>query len=59
MTSNEAIVFASKHRDHDLEDRFYSYLESLEVNDAQNAALIVLDILRQKEEKEGSDEEDV
>lgn len=44
-------------RDHELEEKFYSYLESLGVNDAQNATLPILDILRQKEEEAGLDED--
>lgn len=36
-------------RDYELEEKFYTYLESLGVNDAQNALLPAMDILHGKE----------
>lgn len=47
-------------RDYELEEKFYTYLESLGVNDAQNALLPAMDIVRGKEQdcEEDYDPED-
>ena len=42
-------------RDYDLEEKFYSYLESLGADDARNALLPALDIINEKEAEDNKE----